>query len=115
MTSCTKDGFRPFWLKTTTNQYLSEAYETVIHRVILVWNAPDLEPPEDLQESSRLVILRMKVNSLNNRWTKILEHVQTEAVLNLDDDVFVTKPGIICKDHDMLPYCCLARYGNTRR
>lgn len=36
-------------------------------------------------------ILRMKSNSLNHRWTKIAEHVQTAAVLNLDDDVFVNK------------------------
>lgn len=96
VTSCTNDGFRPAWLKRTTNAYLSDEFDSIVHRVILVWNAPDIEPPGDLVASDRLVILRMKVNSLNNRWTKVMEHVHTEAVLNLDDDVFVEKKGLIC-------------------
>lgn len=53
-----------------------------------MWNAPHLPLPP---LPAGVHVLRMKTNSLNNRWTKIAEHVQTEAVLNLDDDVFVNK------------------------
>ena len=63
-------------------------YRTLVHRVIIVWNAPDLAPPA---LPKGVYLLKMKQNSLNNRWTKIAEHVQTDAVLNLDDDIFVSK------------------------
>jgi len=65
----------------------------VVDRVIVVWNSNEIEPPPLPPQT---YILRQKTNSLNNRWTKISESVRTEAILNLDDDVFINKAGIVC-------------------
>ena len=93
ITSCTTEGFRPFWLKSTVSQYLSAEYKSVVDRVIVVWNSATIAPPPLPSET---YILKQKTNSLNNRWTKITESVRTEAILNLDDDVFINKAGIVC-------------------
>ena len=57
-----------------------------------MWN--DKGAPPDLPEA--VTVLRMHNASLNNRWTRVGEHVHTDAVLNLDDDVFVNKQGLVC-------------------
>jgi hypothetical protein len=93
ITSSTTEGFRPHWLRLSITQYLSPAYATLVRRVILVWNAPDASPPELPEE---VIVLPMTKNSLNNRWIKVIKHIDTDAVLNLDDDTFVSKAGIIC-------------------
>ena len=66
-------------------QYLSPQYEGLVRKVVVVWN--EKGPPPDLPEA--VTVLRMHNASLNNRWTRVGEHVHTDAVLNLDDDVFV--------------------------
>eukprot|EP00040_Diaphanoeca_grandis_P033268 m.203315 g.203315 ORF g.203315 m.203315 type:complete len:1072 (-) comp32852_c6_seq4:36-3251(-) len=93
ITACTTDGFRPFWLQRTINQYMSAEYKSIVDRVIIVWNSPTLPPPK---VPEGVVVLVMKKNSLNNRWTKISEHMRTEVLVNLDDDIFVNKAALIC-------------------
>jgi len=92
ITSSTAQGFRPHWLRLSVAQYLSPQYEGLVRKVVVVWN--EKGPPPDLPEA--VTVLRMHNASLNNRWTRVGEHVHTDAVLNLDDDVFVNKQGLIC-------------------
>jgi len=93
ITSSTTEGFRPHWLRLSVAQYLSKDYATLVRKVILVWN--DRAKPPVMPEA--VTVLQMANSSLNNRWTKSLfDMIQTDAVLNLDDDVFVNKAGIIC-------------------
>ena len=92
ITSSTSEGFRPHWVRLSVAQYLSKEYATLVRKVVLVWN--DKSEPPKLPDA--VTVVRMHNSSLNNRWTKVGEHIQTDAVLNLDDDVFVSKAGIIC-------------------
>jgi hypothetical protein len=92
ITSSTAQGFRPHWLRLSVAQYLSTEYTSLVRKVVVVWN--DKGAPPDLPEA--VTVLRMHNASLNNRWTRVGEHVHTDAVLNLDDDVFVNKQGLIC-------------------
>lgn len=97
ITSYQDEGWRPNWLKQTLTTYLSDDYEPIIAKVLLVWNNMERPVPKVVpQESERFVIVRPTVNSLNNRWTLTLPHVKTDLVLNLDDDLYITKAGIIC-------------------
>ena len=92
ITSFSSEGYRPLWLKYTLMQYTKEDMKSLIHKVILVWNNPDVAAPE----IPGVTLLRMTRNSLNNRWTETVPHIETEVVLNLDDDLLVGKDGILC-------------------
>jgi hypothetical protein len=92
ITSYDTKGLRPVWVQDIAAAYTSEQMSSLVHKVILVWNNPFDVPPE----IPGLIVLRMKVNSLNNRWTQTLKHVETDAILNLDDDILLKKEAIIC-------------------
>ena len=98
VTSYLATGWRPHWVKQIVDTYTAEDMVHLVAKVILVWNNPNEPVPATLTavESDRFVILRQKHNSLNNRWIDVLEHVESEAVLNLDDDVYVKREGLIC-------------------
>lgn len=85
-------GLRPIWMKSIVEKYVSEAYKHIIDQVIVVWNNPD-EPPPEFPEAK---VLKMTRNSLNNRWVEPVEHVKTDAVLVLDNDVMVDANGLSC-------------------
>lgn len=97
ITSYNVEGWRPQWLQKTIHTYLSTSYRPIIAKVILVWNNVDNMPPEfDIEDPYRLVVIRAQKNSLNNRWVEVLPFVDTDKILNLDDDLYISKAGIIC-------------------
>jgi hypothetical protein len=65
---------------------------SLVHQVILVWNSPKEPPPQ----IPGVIILKMKTNSLNDRWTETYGHVETDAVLILDDDLLIEKDAVMC-------------------
>lgn len=90
-------GLRARWLARSIRAYSSPAFDALIHEILLVWNNPSESPPSDLvHASSKLRILYQSTNSLNHRWIRTLDHIRTGVVLNMDDDVFVDKPGVLC-------------------
>ena len=90
-----ESGFRPAWLRSTVERYLSSEFDTLVDRVILLWNNPAEPCPIHIQHR-KLVTLSPATNSLNNRWIHSLPHIRTAAVFNLDDDVFLSRPGLQC-------------------
>lgn len=93
ITSHDPNGFRPSWLRRTLSAYSSPKFRHIVHKAILVWNNPTADPPEF---SDPIVVLKMARNSLNNRWVETIPHIETDAILNVDDDVFVDFDGIVC-------------------
>jgi lipopolysaccharide biosynthesis glycosyltransferase len=87
------EGFRPHWLRDTVRRYTGPEFASLIDKVIVVWNNPDEAPPR-LPEKA--VILHQKVNSLNNRWIETLPHIRTDAVLNIDDDMYLERNALTC-------------------
>lgn len=87
------DGYRPLWLISSLKNYVSPEFKHLVDRVILVWNNPVVPAPH---VPEGVTALSMKQNSLNNRWVKTLPYINTEAVLNLDDDMFVDLNGVEC-------------------
>lgn len=98
ITSYIGNGWRPEWVRETVEEFSSERYSDLVENVLLVWNNPDEDVPSDVRNirSTRFQILRMKVNSLNNRWMNILSYVKTSMILNLDDDVYIKREGLLC-------------------
>lgn len=91
------DGWRPAWVRRIVSAYLDNDMRRIVHRVILVWNNVGHPVPATVPTSSRrFVVLQPQRNSLNNRWIETLPHIETSAVLNLDDDVYVKKTGVLC-------------------
>jgi hypothetical protein len=79
-------------LAEAVREYTSPEYAQVIDAVLVVWNNMDLEPPS----LPGAKVLRMEQNDLNNRWLFTLQHINTDAVLNLDDDIWVSKAAVLC-------------------
>lgn len=98
ITSYSVNGWRPNWVMQMIKEYISSKLQDLVAKVILVWNNPHDNVPQQILElnDSMLEIVQMTRNSLNNRWTKVLDFVNTNMVLNLDDDVYVTRDGLIC-------------------
>lgn len=98
ITSYITGGWRPQWVRKMVKEYTSDEMQYIIHQVILVWNNPEESVPLEVVEleGEQFKIVRMKVNSLNNRWIGVLEYVETDMVLNLDDDVYVKRIGLLC-------------------
>ncbi|KAI8799703.1 glycosyl transferase family 64 domain-containing protein [Cladochytrium replicatum] len=124
VTAHVSSGFRSRWLESTVAEYTSLKYLNVIDRILLVWNNPEGSPAakvtgfashyvyigEDGKEKPNpaftlkpdrpkgppLFILHQTKNSLNNRWTTTIDFIETDAVLNIDDDIFVNEDGITC-------------------
>ncbi|GAA5969782.1 hypothetical protein JCM8115_001844 [Rhodotorula mucilaginosa] len=102
LTAYETEGLRSDWLRRILRAYASDEYADVIHSILLVWNEPDHEPPEDLPD--KVVVIRAASNSLNNRWLLAPEYAQTGPVVVLDNDLLLSKSGIRClhtvqKDH----------------
>lgn len=95
-------GWRAVWVEKIVQRYLDPSLKVLISRVVLVWNNPNATVPnwtlkhEDMLLKRRFVVVPGKTNSLNNRWTRTLQHIDSEFVLNLDDDVYVKPNGLIC-------------------
>ncbi len=98
VTSHLATGWRPRWVRTIIDEYTAPAMQHLVSKVILVWNNIDESVPASLAhlESNRFQIVQARKNSLNNRWIETLKHVETDIVLNLDDDVYVDRPGLLC-------------------
>lgn len=98
VTSYLSSGWRPRWVSKIVDEYTSVTMRHLVAKVVLIWNNPDEEVPRVLEdsESDRFSIVRTDRNSLNNRWIHALEHVDTDIVLNLDDDVYVKREGLLC-------------------
>lgn len=106
ITTLNLEGLRPIWMKRTVMRYLSEELSYLIARVVLVWNNPTSALPQwlsiedgtmaDMREQKRLTVIFPTKNSLNNRWVETIDHIETEFVLNLDDDVYLKASAIVC-------------------
>ncbi|KNC75177.1 hypothetical protein SARC_12292 [Sphaeroforma arctica JP610] len=70
----------------------SSEMKALVDRIILVWNNPDVAAPE----IDGVMVLSATKNSMNNRWILPLPYIRTDAVLVLDDDLLVSKDGILC-------------------
>lgn len=67
-----------------------------ILEILLVWNGRLEELPPSLQfHSHKIKVLPQSANRVENRWL-IARHVRTEAILNMDDDIFVTYTKAYC-------------------
>lgn len=105
LTSYQADGWRPKWCRTIVLAYTRPEMAHLVARVVLVWNNVGVNVPDEivndeqvmkLRKDGRFVIVRNTINSLNNRWIATLPHIDTDMVLNLDDDVYVKKDGLVC-------------------
>lgn len=65
LTAYETQGLRPAWLRQIVEQYASDDYADLIDAILLVWNAPEEEPPSDLP--AKVQVIRAAANSLNNR------------------------------------------------
>lgn len=88
-------GYRIVWLQNTLVKYCAPKFRDIVDKIIVVWNNPD-ENPADLHICGLVLVLRPSINSLNNRWIETIPHINTDAIMNLDDDVFVDYDGVIC-------------------
>lgn len=67
-----------------------------ILEVLLVWNGKLEELPASLKFSSeKIKVLPQSANRVENRWL-IANHVRTQAILNMDDDIFVSYTKAYC-------------------
>lgn len=82
-------------LERSINYYCGNLLMDVVHKVILVWNNPGLDGL-NIASSECLLVLKMNQNRLNNRWIMTIKHIETEAVLQLDDDLLIEKESILC-------------------
>lgn len=89
ITSYQVDGFRPTWVQETLRKYSTPAYAGIIDRIVLIWNNPFDDFPGSVPKD--VIVVRSSKNSLNNRWLGALPYIRTDAILNLDDDVFVDR------------------------
>lgn len=91
-------GWRPFWVRRIVREYTAPEMHDIISKVILVWNNPVQDVPSVLleMENERFQIIRMQRNSLNNRWIEALPHINTDGVLNFDDDIYVKREAVLC-------------------
>ena len=87
---------RLIWLRRTILTFLSEDYADLIDRIVLVWNNPDADCPLANITHPRLLVLPQSVNHLPARWTASYPQIRTAAVLNLDDDIVITRPAVLC-------------------
>ncbi|KAI8110017.1 hypothetical protein M9434_001293 [Picochlorum sp. BPE23] len=88
------DERRMHLLQRTIESYCNGPAAGYIDRIILVWNNPGIIFPEN--HNAKLKLLRMGQNRLNNRWIETIDHIRTDAVLVLDDDLMVRKEAIVC-------------------
>lgn len=65
LTAYETEGLRPDWLRRILRAYASDEYADVIDSILLVWNEPNHDPPDDLPD--KVVVIRAASNSLNNR------------------------------------------------
>lgn len=96
VTSYLADGWRPLWVRKIIEAYTDDSMKHIVDKVILVWNNVEKDVPSIVKGHERVQIVRPSKNSLNNRWVETLPHIETETVLNLDDDVYVKKEGLLC-------------------
>lgn len=102
ITSYMTTGWRPSWVREIIETYLAVDMKGLVSKVILVWNNMEEPVPSAIPSADdfpgRLIIIRPSANSLNNRWIDTLEHIDDEegTVLNLDDDLYTTREGLIC-------------------
>ncbi|POY75494.1 hypothetical protein BMF94_1396 [Rhodotorula taiwanensis] len=94
LTAYETQGLRPAWLRQIVEQYASDDYADLIDAILLVWNAPEEEPPSDLP--AKVQVIRAAANSLNNRWLLTPEYAQPGPVIVLDNDLLLSKSGIRC-------------------
>ncbi|CAF0852273.1 unnamed protein product [Brachionus calyciflorus] len=83
--------------------YIEAYFKSVpyLNSILIVWNSIETEPNWKLWSKfsqqfsqNRLKILKMEKNSLNNRFLPF-DLIQTDAILNLDDDVLLRPDEII--------------------
>lgn len=98
ITSYLVSGWRPLWVRRIIEEYTAQNMRDIVSKVILVWNNPEEQVPKRLQDldNERFLIVRMKINSLNNRWTEVTNHIDTDSVLNFDDDIFIRREAVLC-------------------
>ncbi|RNA36419.1 exostosin-like 3 [Brachionus plicatilis] len=84
-------------------KYLENYFATIpyLNSILILWNSLTTEPEWNLWQNlsvffqnKRLKILKMRSNSLNNRFLPF-DLIKTEAILSLDDDVFLSADEII--------------------
>jgi hypothetical protein len=101
VTSFRSSGFRPLWLHAILSIYCDVSMQDLVDRVLLIWNNPEQAPPQHLP--SCVIIHQAPYNSLNHRWVASLPYIRTEAILNLDDDISVSKVGQLAATCPVLP------------
>ncbi|GAA5871600.1 hypothetical protein JCM3774_006308 [Rhodotorula dairenensis] len=94
LTAYETDGLRPDWLRQILQAYASDEYADLVGSILLVWNAPDHAPPDDVPD--KVTVIRAASNSLNNRWLMAPDYAQTSAVVVLDNDLLLSKSGLRC-------------------
>ena len=96
VTSYQVEGWRPSWVRKIIDVYTDDSMKHIVDKVILMWNNVEEDVPSVFVGNERVEIVRSSKNSLNNRWIETLPHINTDIVLNLDDDVYVKKEGLLC-------------------
>ena len=78
-----------------------------IEKIIFVWNNVDVDPPEVLIPNENTTVpiysIRAATNSMNNRF-RVYDHVATEGVLLVDDDIILHAVLIDCLIKTWLAY-----------
>lgn len=94
ITSYETGGLRRIWLQSSISRLISPEYRGLVAKVLVVWNNQISSKPTFNHPS--VEILQGSKNSLNNRWIQTLPYINTDIILNLDDDVFISKDAILC-------------------
>ena len=68
-----------------------------LNKIIIVWNNPYSDPYDNQFPTIKTPwkLVKMKTNSLTNRFYPFDEHIETEAVMAIDDDILMLTPDEI--------------------
>lgn len=79
-------------------EFTSSEIQDLVAKLILVWNNLDYNVPQEIMnlEGETLTFLKMKWNSLNIGWAETLNFVDTDSVINLAQDLCITREALKC-------------------
>ena len=74
----------------------SKMMPDVVDRIVFVWNNVRVKPPAYPTENENVFMIQADANHMMNRFVLGDEHIRTDNVLTIDDDVVITKGLLRC-------------------
>jgi len=90
-------GYSPYRIQNYKRifQEYSKMMPEVVDRIIFVWNNVNVEPPAH-PKNDNVIIIQAESNHMMNRFILGNEHIRTDNILTIDDDVVITKGLLRC-------------------